>query len=161
MSNVHIHRQAILPTQAEYNAIKEIAFRKVPNFLGDFTFSCFGGPYGQKKSAVPADVLNVAHQLALLHPEQTFNTLFLQRYQLGQSVKRHRDPRNNVGHTLILALGEFEGATTSVQGETPFTLKHGDVLRLPCTINGIQGPPHEVSAITSGERFALILNTIV
>lgn len=36
-----------------------------------------------------------------------------------------------------------------------------DILVLECTIDGKQGPHHRVNKVTSGTRYALILNTII
>jgi hypothetical protein len=137
--------------------------REVPRWLGDFKFSVFG-PTGKARKSLPYRVREFMDELALLCPEQDFNTAFVQRYDVGTSVKPHRDPRNNVGYTVIAVLGEFEGATTRLHLEpehVTFTLKSGDILVLPCTINGVQGCIHEVSPVLSGTRYAVILNTVL
>lgn len=92
-------------------------------------------------------------------PSQIFNTAFVQRYQPGQFVRRHRDPMDNKDFTLIAVFGDFEGAVSEVDGKK-FQLLNGDLLKLECTIDGVQGPPHSVSPVLSGTRYALILNTI-
>ena len=101
-----------------------------------------------------------------LCPNQEFNTIFIQKYEAGTSVKKHRDPRNNIGYIIIAVFGDYDGAVSRIyheetSGSTSFHLKPGDVLVLPCTIDGKQGPAHEVSEIEDGTRYAIILNTII
>lgn len=136
--------------------------RGVPAWLGDFQFEIYGEG-GKNRRSIPYLMREFIDELASLRPSQQFNTVFFQRYNTGASVKLHRDPRNNVGFTVIAILGKFEGARTTLHlesGLTTFRLVAGDVLVLPCTIDGKQGPPHEVSPVLSGTRFAVILNTI-
>lgn len=140
--------------------LKALTYRPVPHWLGNFQFTIFGGTTGRK---APAAVRAAAIKVMKLHPEQKFNTLFCQRYEVGQSVKEHRDPKNNIGHTLVCVFGEFEGAASYIKpatGTKVLFLGAGDVLSLACTIDGKQGPPHSVSPVTSGTRYAVILNTI-
>lgn len=136
--------------------------KPVPSWLGDFKFGIFGEGYGTKRK-LPNQFRFVAESMASLHPDQTFTTTFLQCYEKGTSVKKHRDPKSNIGYTLIGVYGEFTGAETTLyldSGPVRFTLAPGDVLSLACTIGGVQGVPHEVSEVTSGTRYALILNTL-
>ena len=86
--------------------------------------------------------------------------MFLQRYRAGEYVSEHRDPTNNIGYTVLGIFGEFMGARSAVGGKN-FILAAGDVLQLECTINGVQGPPHNVHPVIRGTRYALILNTII
>jgi len=132
--------------------------RAVPSWLGTFKFK----PY-YKSTYVKHPVLgDIAARLATLVPSQVFNTAFLQKYEAGSFVRPHRDPRNNVGFTIIAIAGEFTGAETRLDcSPGRFYLKSGDVLVMPCTVDGAQGPLHEVSPVLSGTRYALILNTIV
>ncbi len=137
--------------------------REVPGWLGDFKFNVFG-PTGKSHKKLPYKAREFMDELATLCPEQDFNTTFVQCYGTGTSVKPHRDPLNNVGHTVIAILGEFEGATTTLHLQpepVTFALKAGDILILPCTIDGVQGCIHEVSPVLSGTRYAVILNTVL
>lgn len=143
----------------EYLNMKNMV-RPVPSWLGNFNFTKFD--MGLAKFSF--DVQDVIDSMMSLHPEQEFNTVFWQIYKEGEFVKKHRDPKNNLGYTVIAVLGnEFEGGETTLyldSGEVKFTLQPGDILSLPCTINGVQGPYHEVSVVTKGQRQVLILNTI-
>ncbi len=135
---------------------EKISYRPCPVWLGNFTFRTY-----DKKSGPPSEnVLYVAQKLTDLVEDQTFNVVFLQKYEEGQEVYSHWDPRNNVGHTIIVPFGNFEGATHTIDGEE-VKVEPGDVLIQQCTIGYSMGPKHSVSAVESGTRFALILNTIV
>lgn len=149
-----VYVSAFLPSRGERAAFGRLPYRPVPAFLGDFSFVSYSGI-----PTLPKALRSLAGWLTTLAPEQEFNAAFIQRYREGESVRRHRDPLNNVGYTLIAVLGEFEGAVSEVDGRE-FQLRDGDVLKLECTIDGVQGPPHSVSPVTAGIRYALILNTI-
>lgn len=135
-------------------AFERLPYRPVPDFLGEFSFCTYNST-----GALPRVFAPLAQDLATFADHQRFNAAFIQRYQPEDFVLWHRDPRNNIDHTLIAIFGEFTGAISDVDG-IHFQLTHGDVLKLPCTINGVQGPPHSVSPVLSGTRYALILNTI-
>ena len=153
-----IHRN-FLDTTGLVEATKNVFFRSVPSWLGNFKFKIFGQTYGKDHGLPPLPILIQARKLRSLVPEQKFNTIFLQKYEVGAQVLPHRDPKNNTGHTIIGVFGEFTGAKTKVDTQE-YQLYSGDVMILPCTIGSIQGPQHQVSAVESGTRFALILNTI-
>ena len=74
---------------------------------------------------------------------QDFNTVFLQKYPEGSYVNEHKDPKNNVGYTLIGIFGDFEGAETDVEGNK-VRVEPGQILAMPCTIDGVKGPKHSV-----------------
>lgn len=135
--------------------------KSVPSWLGTFTFKCsYNNSFRTKK------LEELLKRMERLVPNQKFNTMFLQKYETGAFVAEHRDPRNNVGYTIIAVAGQFTGATTRImptfreQDEEEFTMESGDAAILRCTIDGIQGPRHSVSPVLSGTRYALILNTI-
>ena len=133
--------------------------RPVPKLLGNFTFKMYKG----KMDKLPLAYRALADKMNEIHPEQKFNTAFIQKYKSGERVYKHRDPMNNLNHTLIAIFGQFSGAETTIylDGLTKkIQLNSGDVLSLECTIDGIQGPMHEVSPVTQGTRYAFILNTI-
>ena len=142
-----------------------LTYRPVPAWLGNFSFRLFGEAYGKTHGLLPQDIRELVDRMMGVVPDQKFTTVFVQRYREGELVRPHRDPRDNVGYTLIAVLGDFEGAETKIYGDdddgsTKIQLRRGDLFRLPCTIGGVQGPKHEVSAVTRGTRYALILNTI-
>lgn len=157
-----------LNTKGLVEAIEHLPYKPVPKWLGDFQFKMFGQAYGRHYGHTSGRLREAVVELAWIKPRQTFTTVFVQRYKQGQQVLPHRDPKNNVGHTIIGVLGDFEGASTymalgggDVDGGTlSFKLNSGDVLVLPCTIDGKQGPMHWVEPVTSGTRYAIILNTI-
>jgi len=139
---------------------RQVHFRPCPAFLGNFQFAMFGDVYGRYHGALPPGLHHLAKRMAALYPQEEFNAAFVQRYDLGAYVKAHKDPMNNLNRTLIAIFGDFEGAETTVGGEK-FTARPGDLVELPCTVNGVRGPRHQVSPVTSGCRYALILNTIL
>ena len=144
--------------------VLKVSGKRVPRWLGDFDFEIYGTVYGKKPKNLPYRIKQFINQLHLdLCPDQEFNTYFLQKYPTGHSVSRHRDPKNNIGYTIIAVLGDFTGATTTLhlpESKVSFTLRSGDVLILACTIDGVQGVPHQVSEVTSGTRYAIIMNTV-
>lgn len=148
------------PTVEQKLAFKQVNYKSSPGFLGKFHISYYGQPYGRGRQ-LPEALDDLAQRMTQIHPEQTFNAAFIQKYEQGAFVAAHRDPRSNTGHTLIAVFGDFDGGMTTIDGYAPFTLEEGDILSLECTINGIQGPRHEVSEITRGTRYALILNTCI
>ena len=159
MSSDPVIHKGFLDTTGLAEVAARIYFRSVPSWLGNFQFRIYGNSYGKDHGLPPVELLIQARKLRGLVPEQKFNTIFLQKYIVGSKVLPHRDPKNNTGYTIIGVFGDFEGAKSKV-GDQEFQLNSGDVMVLPCTINGIQGTKHEVSAVEKGTRFALILNTI-
>ena len=149
-----IYRGYLYPQPEHRRALERLPYRAAPEFLGKFGLI----PY-KRISHTPDALHGIISRMQALVPEQRFNRVFIQRYREGEFVRPHRDPINNVGVTIISVFGEFEGAETNIEGET-FFLQNGDTLVLDCTIDGKQGPVHEVSPVLSGTRYALILNTI-
>lgn len=149
-----VYRNYLYPQPEHHRALERLPYRAAPEFLGEFGFI----PY-KRIAQTPNALHGLLSRMQALVPDQRFNRVFIQRYCEGEFVKPHRDPINNVGVTIIAIFGEFEGAESNIEGET-FSLVDGDVLVLDCTINGKQGPVHEVSPVLSGTRYALILNTI-
>jgi hypothetical protein len=155
---MEIIRNYLEPKAEELDVIKQLKYKPCPPFLGNFEFICYGTPYGYGK-VFPKKLYNIRDSLSALVPDQKFNSVFIQRYETGQYVKLHRDPKNNIGYTVLLIMGQFEGAISTIKG-VDYQLNNTDALILECTINGRQGPMHEVSKVTSGTRYAFILNTI-
>jgi hypothetical protein len=151
---MEIHRSVLQIDHHQLRVFNRLPYRAAPSFLGEFSFCTYS-----KLTALPQPLVQVATDMKQFAPDQKFNVAFIQRYREGEYVRRHRDPVSNKGFTLIAIFGEFEGALSEVAGEE-FQLQHGDLLKLECTIAGLQGPPHSVSTIISGTRYALILNTI-
>lgn len=147
-------------TVEEQQLIVEVAhntvFKRCPSWLGAFDFKCFYN-YSYKNSRL----IKVIDHLATIRPEQKFNTVFLQRYKTADYVGPHRDPKNNVGVTIIGIAGLFTGATSHCEPGLAYQIAPGDVAVQDCTIDGVQGPRHRVSPVLSGTRYALILNTII
>jgi len=139
---------------------KDWKYRRCPKWLGNFSMIKFDLKQAKKEN-IPPVVLRIAEKvLGVIEIKQNFNTIFIQKYEPGQYVKPHYDPRNNVGHTVIIPFGEFEGGVSTVNSES-FLLKPGNILIQQCTIGYSIGPRHSISAIESGTRYALIFNTIL
>jgi hypothetical protein len=138
-------------------------YKPVPEWLGNFSFRMFGAAYGKEYGLIPEHIKPIALRLMELSPQE-WTTVFVQRYLPTEGVKAHRDPRNNHGQTVITVFGEWRGAISSVAASDPryrkFRLERGDVLVMPTSIDGQQGPEHSVSPVRSGIRYALVLNTI-
>jgi hypothetical protein len=136
---------------------KNWQFRPAPGFLGNFNYS-------MKKSFVglPIEVLGVLAKLQGLVPkqEQVFNTLFIQKYDVGQEVKLHQDPMNNIGCTIIAYFGDWTGGMFNCEGANYIT-GPGDVVIMRCNYNNLPRPKHKVSPIISGTKYSFILNTII
>lgn len=157
--SVIIHRQYLDIRTLEATAVKE-QLRPCPPWLGNFHFKIYGEAYGRYYGKLPLNLRHAAEHMEKLTPDEFFNAAFLQRYQQGESVYPHRDPANNLNCTLIGLFGSWEGATLTVDGKDYHPVA-GDVVQLRCTINGVRGPVHQVSPVTKGTRWALILNTIM
>ena len=149
----------MLNTEGLEEEAEAMSFRPVPSWLGTFHFKTFGNVYGRHQGQLHPLLRAQALRMSALVPEIDFNAVFLQRYRVGEYVAPHRDPANNLLCTLIGVFGRFEGATTII-GSTQFVLKTGDVCMLPCTIDGVRGPTHQVTPVTAGTRWSLILNCI-
>lgn len=143
--------------EALLEELKAIRFRPSPQFLGRFDFAMFPLNAFRPGTRLAAEV----QHLAAAVPGQAFNTVFVQKYTYRSGVRPHRDPKNNVGHTVIGLYGHFRGTRLRV-GSDWFEQEPGQVWVLPCTIDGVQGPEHEIMWRTEGAgvRYALILNTI-
>lgn len=148
----------LAPDRGIMKAFEHLPYRPVPAWLGDFSFVVYDRPH-----RLPAALFALFQHMQdiddVLFGPQRWNRVFVQRYREGEQVFEHRDPKSNVDHTLIAIFGDFEGAISRV-GDEVFQLRAGDMLRLPCTIDGRQGPPHSVSPVTRGTRYALVLNHI-
>ncbi len=142
----------------ETNELQLSGGSAAPNWLGKFRLK------QTLRNKAPKKFENIIRKMEALVPDQRFNSVFFQTYTPGDSVNKHRDPKNNVGKTIIAIFGSFDGGYTTIHDDDgtsfQFKLQDGDVLVLDCTIDGKQGPLHEVSEITSGCRYAIILNTI-
>lgn len=128
--------------------------RPVPQWLGNFNFSMDKTIFNLSDREV-----DLYKQLKRLVGEQSFNTIFRQRYKIGEEVKLHQDPMNNIGATIIAHFGDYEGGKFHCDGYG-FTTNPGDVIVMRCNINGLSRPKHMVSQITKGTKYSFILNTI-
>ena len=161
---LQLHACAFEPKQSHREVAEDTPLRPCPKWLGNFSFRQWGGKHPDP-FPFPAGLAELVPTLEALVPAQKFNTVFLQRYERGQAVYEHRDPKNNLGHTVIGLFGEWTGGTSIISfGDddvNTFDLQPGNALVMACTIDGKQGPLHSVSPVLSGTRWALILNTIV
>ena len=155
------HREGcFFPESRHLEAARGVPLRPAPRWLGNFSFRVWGGGTPDPVP-FPVELADLVVQLQQQVASQQFNTVYLQRYDRGHQVLEHRDPKNNLGYTVIGTFGTWEGATTSVREpeNLSFRMGAGDVAVLPCTLNGKQGPRHSVSRVTYGTRWALILGT--
>lgn len=134
-----------------------------PGFLGVFGFRAYKLVDPFQPFHATGDGGWVVDRMAALVPEQTFTHVYVQRYQTTQAVREHRDPQNNIGYTLIAPFGKYTGGQWwwrcgGVWREQVYS--PGDVLQVPCTINGVQGPLHRVDPVLTGIRQAVILGTV-
>lgn len=143
--------------------------RSAPEWLGDFKLRMFGNYRG--RSPIPPaavvgigqDMIGAAAQAGWELPSRGFTTIFVQLYAVGQVVRAHTDPTDNIDCTLILGLGDFdagEHVVTLPDRTWRRTLTPGELLWLPCTRNGVRGPRHAVQPLLRGSRWAVILNAI-
>jgi hypothetical protein len=155
--------------------VEALTFRPAPRWLGSFGILCFGEGYGHRRQLPPA-----CREVAIIVQRKIWeiyggpsvpnpNAAFVQRYEPGFVVKKHVDPKSNKGITAILTLGRFHpGPTVRIWPKSgnhhPHSVQpnHADILVLPCTINGEQGPAHAVTGhfLQEGVRYAIILNHI-
>lgn len=162
------------------DALNSLSLRAAPGFLGDFDYQQYKVQPGVR-TALPEVIRDEFIKLEKLVPVQIFNTWFIQKYNPGQGVLPHRDPKNNVGYTILGLYGRDWETRLEVKEEKyvddPWGRKHldlvkykqfpGDVFILPCTIHGIQGSTHQMTwpqvpdFDTQGTRWALICSTIL
>jgi hypothetical protein len=137
-----------------------VKYRPCPYWLGNFNFKVFNEKSlpEQEHLIVFDEALALAVSIADI--KQDFNTIFIQKYEIGELVRPHKDPRSNVGYTIVIPFGEFKGATNTIE-EDELIIEPGDFLVQECTNGFSMGPKHSVSAVQSGTRYALIFNTIV
>ncbi len=142
-------------------AFETLTYRTAPAWLGPFGMRQFGSAWSRPKPHCSPEIEREARKLAALVPGQEFNACFVQRYAAGQCVLPHRDPRNNRGHTVIGIYGEFSPVLSQI-GTHRLELPAGDVLVMPCTIGGQQGPVHSMTWKPGawGVRFIIAINTI-
>ena len=156
---VHIYRDFLYCAGPELEAPRQ-RLRPCAAFLGNFNYRFYGEWGGRYHGKLPQALRAQAQRMAALVPDEVFNAAFLQRYRQGEFVRKHRDPKNNHNCTLIGLFGNWEGAVMSV-GNAKIQGKRGDVIRLPTTVDGRQGPVHSVSPVLRGTRWALILCSIM
>lgn len=135
--------------------------RKCPPWLGTFKFTIYDA-----KNPLPQHLRDLHNEIVKAVELEKFecNTWFAQTYKTNTEVFEHKDPKSNLGWTYVAVFGTFEGAESTIkyEGKEPekIQLYDGDILVLPCTNDGIQGPLHSVSPVTSGTRYAFIGNRI-
>ena len=155
---MRIYKKALLLTAEQMRIVEEIQYRKSPGFLGDFGYFANGERFNT--GTLPESLHETFERMKeVTSCRQEFNQVFIQRYLTGQRVVSHRDPYTNKGVTLILVQGKFQGATFNYMN-SKIDVDPGDILKLPCTIHGVQGPVHSVDPVFSGVKYSLILNTI-
>jgi hypothetical protein len=136
-----------------------IEWQRCPKWLGNFASRPYGEISGKSFGRLPRDIKMMTDRMAALVPGQHFTTAFIQKYEVGQGVKPHRDPKSNLGYTVLGAFGEWEGAETVLEKHR-FTLRSGDALVQRCYIKSRRRPLHRVSEVTKGIKYSLIINTI-
>lgn len=156
---MELYSNFFVPSPLLVSEASTINYKPCPSWLGQFQIKMYGEAYGRNHGKLPPALRALALDLTKLVPEQQFTTCFVQKYKQGSFVSPHRDPKNNIGYTLIALFGSWIGGKTIVEN-VEYETAPGTVCKLPCTFNGYQGPRHSVTEITSGIRYALILNTI-
>ena len=168
----HFKDNYVETTPELISELEKLQLRPVPNWLGDFKFRMIkrfteNNAFSEFHTVIQCELI----KLAALVPDQQFNTVFIQRYEPGQAVHQHRDPRNNIGHTVIGLYGtnwktHFIHYTRGPTNPDTFIQRPGDVMVVPCTLGGVQGRPHEMYWAEDHQdemttRWAIILNTII
>ena len=162
-ADIRILRGVLKTTPELVRTLEGLSYRPAPDWLGNFQMAIFGRAYGRSCGSPPELILREITELGSI-VDQRWTTAFVQRYTPGQCVRPHRDPKNNIGYSVVGLYGDFTPTRLRV-GEHWFVQGPGDVFVLPCTISGKQGPEHEVLwesglVMPSGTRYAIILNTI-
>lgn len=95
-----------------------------------------------------------------LSPHLRYNQLWVQKYPTGGFIRPHMDPRSYVGEVLVAVFGQFEGGELIID-QRPVTppLRSGDVIVFGANWLGDEPMPlHQISPLTAGQRFSVILN---
>lgn len=168
--DLSIHRDLLGPRAQDPELLAELEdlrYTRAPPFLGTFGF--WSGPVlpsdlqGGPDEARQSEVLREVARLGALAAATPFNRVFVQRYN-REGVRPHRDPKNNLGCTVIGLYGSGWGTTFwDHDASRSWQQAPGDVFVLPCTDpeTKIQGPKHSVTwGFGIGVRYAIILNWI-
>jgi hypothetical protein len=156
-------RGAVQTTPELLQVLESLRYRSVPKWLGLFRFHVYKLKEGDL-SGLPALIRAEVTKLMTLAEPQEWNTVFVQHYFPGEGVLPHRDPKNNLDHTVIGLYGE--NYETALRVDMEWAAQHpGDVFVLPCTLAGKQGPIHEMrwpeDCSAYSDRYAIVLNRIV
>jgi hypothetical protein len=166
-----VSHELLMEAEDELDGLR---FNPAPGWLGSFGLLCFGQGYGRGRQLPTA-----CRKTAILLRDQIWglygcdeapppNAAFLQRYTPGFTVRRHVDPKSNLGITAILSLGDFHPLPTvrvwTPSSSSPKELNpgRGDVVVLPCHTSHGPGPAHSVEGhfLQQGTRYAIILNHV-
>jgi len=158
--------QAADPTVSRVLEHYELQLQAAPAWLGDFSLKVWSTADAPSPLKLLAGrMVAKARDCVWSLPRQAetlggYNTLYLQRYFEGQSVKPHKDPKNNRHSVLLLSLGDFDPPEHLFDG-APHRLPTGTLLHFSAWLDTLGGswlsPAHSVGPLPRGERWALIL----
>jgi len=111
----------------------------------------------------PPPLLSAAiKRLTALVPEQQFDLAFIHRYGIGDSVPAHKDPHQQLGLIILSPFGNWKGGVLRDTPTKKVVLdKAGDIALMRCRIPGTDRPLHEVTPISQGVRYSLMISTLI
>jgi predicted 2-oxoglutarate/Fe(II)-dependent dioxygenase YbiX len=83
------------------------------------------------------------------------------RYTEGEGVPKHKDPHQQLGALILASFGDYEGGLLIDSKEKCVMRKSGDVCIMRCRIPGSVRPLHEVTPVTKGVRYSLMITTLI
>jgi len=135
-------------------------WRPIQKRLGNYAFRIYGRAYSKNYGKLPKTLKNIANRLESLVPQQCFTTAFLQRHEVNQGIRPHRDPINYTGFAVTGIFGGFSGAEMAIGRGSRVRLEPGDVLVQRCNVNPLPRPLYRMTQVTKGIRYSLTLNTV-
>jgi hypothetical protein len=113
------------------------------------------------RSPLPPQLASCIKRLCAFVPEQQWDLAFVHCYKEGEGVPRHKDPHQQLGIIILASFGEFEGGQLLDCNKKIVMEKPGDVAIMRCRIPGFDRPWHEVTPVTTGTRYSLMISTLI
>jgi len=109
----------------------------------------------------PKFLKSVIDRLCNLVPEQQWDIAFVHKYEVGDGVPEHKDPHQQLGIIILAPFGDYEGGELLDCNKQIVCKKAGDMGIMRCRIPGHDRPLHEVTKVTKGVRYSLMISTLI
>jgi len=109
----------------------------------------------------PKFLYSLIKKLSNLVPEQQWDLAFVHKYGVGDGVPEHKDPHQQLGIIILAPFGDYEGGELLDCDKRIVCKKAGDMGIMRCRIPGYDRPLHEVTKVTKGVRYSLMISTLI